>query len=259
MGLLALSCGAQQKQGRVVYERTVQLQMRMMGMGGMSGDAEHVIPRMRKDKLEVLFAGDKSLRRTVEDEMPDENPGEGGMQIRTMIAGANDVSFMNFATGQVTEQREFAGKEYIIADSIRKMSWKLTGETISILNYPCQKAVAQRIGKRTMMSMDNGQMKREEVADTSNITAWFTPSIPVPAGPEYQGQLPGLILGIDINNGRTIYKAIEVSDKTDLAAIKEPTKGKKLSADAFAKERDKMMEEMQRNNGGRGQTIRISN
>jgi len=182
------------------------------------------------------------------------------MQVRVMVAGANDVSFINFATGQVTEQREFAGKEYIIADSIRKMSWKLTGETITILNYPCQKAVAQRIGKRSMMSMDNGQMKREEVADTSNITVWFTPSIPVPAGPEYQGQLPGLILGIDINNGRTVYKAIEVSDKTDLAVIKEPTKGKKLSAEAFAKERDKMMEEMQRNNsGGRGQTIRISN
>lgn len=257
MGLLILSASGQQKQGKVVYERTVQMQMRMMGMGD---DMEHVLPRQRKDKLEVLFANDKSLRRTVEDETPDENTGEGGgMQIRMMVAGANDISFINFATGQVTEQREFAGKDYIIADSIHKLSWKLTGETSTILNYPCQKAVSQRIGKRMMMSMENGQMKRQEVADTSNITAWFTPSIPVPAGPEYQGQLPGLILGIDINNGRTVYKAIEVSEKTDLAVIKEPTKGKKLSAEAFAKERDKMMEEMQRNTGGRGQTIRISN
>ena len=256
MGLLILSASGQQKQGKVVYERTVQMQMRMMGMGD---DMEHIMPRQRKDKLEVLFANDKSLRRTVEDETPDENTEGGGMQIRMSVAGANDISFINFATGLVTEQREFAGKEYIIADSIHKLSWKLTGETTTILNYPCQKAVSQRIGKRTMMSMDNGQMKRQEVADTSNITAWFTLSIPVPAGPEYQGQLPGLILGIDINNGRTVYKAIEVSEKTDLAVIKEPTKGKKLSAEAFAKERDKMMEEMQRNNGGRGQTIRISN
>jgi GLPGLI family protein len=169
------------------------------------------------------------------------------------------VSFINFSNGQVTEQREFAGKNYIIADSIRKLSWKLTGETTTLLNYPCQKAVAQRIGKRSMMSMNNGQVKREEVADTSNITAWFTLSIPVPAGPEYQGQLPGLILAIDINDGRTVYKAIEVSDKTDIAAIKEPVKGKKVSAEEFTQERNKIMEEMQRNNGGRGMQIRVGN
>jgi GLPGLI family protein len=258
MGLLALAAGAQQKQGRVVYERTVQMQMRLQGMGDA---AEHIMPRQRKDKLEVLFGNDRSLRRTLDDETPDDNMSEGGggMQVRVMVAGANDVSYIDFSNGQVTEQREFAGKNYIITDSIHKLHWKLTGETATILNYPCQKALAQRIGKRSSMTMSNGQMKKEELADTSNITAWFTLSIPVPAGPEYQGQLPGLILGIDINDGRTVYKAIEVSDKTDIAAIKEPAKGKKVSAEAFAQERDKMIEEMQRNNGGRGMQIRVGN
>jgi len=255
MGLLLPAAHAQQKQGRVVYERTVQLQMRMQGMG--DGE-EHVLPRSRKDKLEVLFGNDKSLRRTLEDETPDEEGEGGGMKIRMFVAGGNDVSFVNFATGQVVEQREFAAKNYIIADSIHKLNWKLTGETTTILTYPCQKAVTQRISKRMTMSMENGQMKKEEVADTANIIVWFSPSIPVPAGPEYQGQLPGLILGIDISNGRTVYKAIEVSDKVDVSAVKEPSKGKKVTADEFAKERNKMMEEMQRNNGGRGQTIRIN-
>ena len=255
MGLLLLAANGQQKQGRVVYERTIQLQMRLQGMGD---EAEHMLPRSRKDKLEVLFGNDLSLRRTVEDERPDESEGEGGMKIQMFVAGQNDISFINFATGRTVEQREFAGKNYIIADSIRKLSWKLTGETITILNYPCQKAVAQRIGKRMSMTMENGQMKQQEVADTSNIIVWFTPSVPVPAGPDYQGQLPGLILGIDINDGRTVYKAIELSDKVDLSAVKEPSKGKKVTADEFATERNKLMEEMQRNNGGRGRTIKVS-
>lgn len=256
LGLALLPAIAQQKQGRVVYERTTQLQLRMRGME----EVEHVMPRQQKDKLEVLFGNDRSLRRSLADETPDDNMGEGGgMRINIMMAGASDVSFINFATGQVTEQREFAGKNYIVADSLHKLSWKLTGETTTILNYPCQKAVAQRIGKRSMMTAENGQVKKQEVADTSNIVVWFTLSIPVPAGPEYQGQLPGLILSIDVNDGRTVYKAIEVSEKTDMAAIKEPTKGKKLSAAEFNIERDKMIEEMQRNNGGRGRMIRVNN
>ncbi len=62
--------------------------------------------------------------------------------------------------------------------------------------------------------MDNGVMSRKQVPDTSNVIVWFTPAIPVSAGPDYEGQLPGLILQIDIN-GNTTYKAIEVSQKAD--------------------------------------------
>ena len=48
-----------------------------------------------------------------------------------------------------------------------------------------------------MMTMDNGKMERKEIDDTSIIVAWFTTDIPVSAGPEVQGQLPGLILGLE--------------------------------------------------------------
>ena len=255
MGLALLAARGQQKQGRVVYERTVQMQMRMQAGGE---EMEQMMPRTRKDKLEVLFGNDQSLRRTLEDDMPDELSSEsGGMHVRMMIAGANDITYVNFAKAETVEQREFGARNYIIADSIHKLNWKLTGETRTILNYPCQQAVAQRIGKRMMTSMENGEIKNKEVADTSNITAWFTLSIPVPAGPEYQGQLPGLILAVDVNNGRTVYQAVEVAPGVDLADIKAPSKGKKVSAEEFAKEREKVMKEMQRNAPGRGTTIRI--
>lgn len=250
MGLLLLTAHAQQKQGRVLYERTIQMDLHIEGLAPANDGP--ALPRSHKDKLEVLFGNDQSLRRTMDEEMPEEFSERAGVMHATMMVGdAADVTYNNFATGQVIDQREFGAKNYIVTDSIHKLNWKLTGKTSTILNYPCQEAVAQLIGKRAVIRMENDQLKTEEVPDTSSIVAWFTPTIPVPAGPEYQGQLPGLILGININDGRTIYTAIEVSGKTDVAAIKAPSKGKKVTVAAFNKERDKMIAEMQRNGGGR--------
>jgi GLPGLI family protein len=258
MGLALITANGQQMQGRVLYERITQMQMHFKSMG-MSENEEQLLPRSHKDKMEILFSNNQLLRRAVTDETPEDfTSDEGGMQIHTVVADANDVTYINFATGQVVAQREFAAKNYIIADSIHKLSWKLTGETSTILGYPCQQAIAQSIGKRNVTTMENGQMKRQEVPDTSNIMVWFTLSIPVPAGPEYEGQLPGLILGIDINAGHIAYKAVEVSPQADVAAIKQPSKGKKVTMEEFNKERDKTVAEMQRNNTGRGRMIQIN-
>ena len=73
----------------------------------------------------------------------------------------------------------------------------------------------------------------------------------------YQGQLPGTVLEIDVNNGRTSFKAVEISPKVDAAKIKEPTKGKKATAEEFAAEREKLMKDMQQNGGGPG-NIRVN-
>jgi GLPGLI family protein len=105
--------------------------------------------------------------------------------------------------------------------------------------------------------MDNGVMKREQVTDTVQVVAWFTDAIPVFAGPDiYQGQLPGTILELDVNNGRTTYVALSVSQDADVKNIREP-KGKKISPQEFAAEREKMMQEMEKNNGGGNFNIRV--
>ena len=56
-----------------------------------------------------------------------------------------------------------------------------------------------------------------------------------------------------------VYKAIEISTKADLASIKEPLKGKKVTPAEFNEERNKMMDEMQKNNQGGGNRIIIRN
>lgn len=246
---------AQQNSGTVIYERVTNMIARI-NMNGVESE----VPRTRKENYELKFGNNQSIWKTAEPENDDmQTSSDGGMQIRMVVAGNNDVIHCNFETGKRTEKREFLDKTFIVDDSISKMKWKMTGETKSILNHNCMQATTTRITTQMRMSMDDGKMERKEVQDTSNIVAWFTSDIPVPAGPgEYQGQLPGLILEMDISNGRQTLKATNIADAGDLSVIKEPTGKKHYTPEEFRKERDKMMKEMERNNQGGNRVIRMN-
>ena len=244
---------AQQRQGKVIYERTIQMEIRIND----NDEVSQMLPKTRTDKFELTFGNNQSLWKHIDEEEGNDEFGGNGMRINLVGPGQNDIVFNDFEKDRKIEQREMFDKKFIVADSIRKLNWKLTGETQTILGHICQKATAQNIARRMQMTMDNGKMERKEVIDTSLVIAWFTADIPVPAGPEVQGQLPGLILALDMNNGRMVYKAVEISPKADLASIKEPAKGKKVTPAEFNEERDKMMEEMQKNNTGGGNRIII--
>lgn len=245
----ALTFG-QQKEGTVTYERTTQIQIRF---AGANDEMQRMIPKSRTDKFELRFANNQSLwKMAPQDNNNDDNSfGGDGVRINMVVAGADDVMYCNFDAAKTVEQKEVFDKKFIVEDSIRPMKWKLSDETKTILNHTCRKATATQYNKRMTMNMDNGKMERKEVEDTSNIVAWFTTDIPVSTGPaEFQGQLPGLILEMDIHNGRQVYKALGISEKADVASIKEPSGKKRYTPDEFNKERDKMMEEMQKNNQG---------
>ena len=247
---------AQQKEGKVIYSRTMQMQIQI---ADGNEALQRAMPRSRTDKFELIYGNNKSIYQRIDEEISSDEAVGNGMQIRMVAQGANDIVYYDFATASRTDQREIFDKKFIVTDTISKLNWKLTGETKTILGYLTQQATAQRVGLRMQMNMENGKMERREVVDTTNLTAWFAPDIAIPAGPDVPGQLPGLILALDLNNGRVVYQALEVSPKANIAAIVPPTKGKKVTPAEFRTERDKMMAEMQKNNGGRGnQVIRMN-
>jgi GLPGLI family protein len=249
---------SQMKEGRVVYERTFQLPQRIFAN---NPDLAARLPKSRTDQYELLFGNNQTLWQYLPDANSegDGNTFAGGGMVFRFAGGGNDISYCNLDKGTRVDQREIADKNYVVTDSVRKLDWRLTGESKTILNYKAFKATAQRIGTRMQMSMENGEMKRQQVADTSSIIAWFTSDIPVAVGPgNYQGQLPGLILEVEENNGQTIFKAVEVSPKVSVSKIKEPKDGKKMTAAEFDKERDRVMQEMQKNMPN-GMRVRIQN
>jgi len=254
--LTILSVNAQLKEGKVSYQRTSSFQAHI----NINGE-DNMIPQTRKDNFELIFTSVQSLWKAAEEN--DDNiqtNDNGGMQIRMFAAGGNDVLYTNFETGKKTEKRELFDKTFIIDDSIRALKWKMTGETKTILNHPCMKATTTQIRQSTRMTMDNGKMERKEVSDTSQVIAWFASDIPVSAGPaEYQGQLPGLILELNVNDGRQVFVATEIAAKADIASIKEPSGKKHYTPEEYKKEADKMMKQMQENMQGGGQrTIRMN-
>jgi GLPGLI family protein len=251
-GMLS-SAFSQIKQGKIVYERKSQLQIQVNDPA-----FQNMVPKERKDKFELLFADNKTLWRATEEQPEEMNFDNGGAQIRIVTPGSNDVLYSDLIASRKVEQREVMTKQFTIEDSIRRYNWKIGSETRDILGYSCKKATTTRTSQSQRVSMDNGEMKREMVTDTLHIVAWFTDAIAVPAGPEnYQGQLPGAILEVDVNNGRTSITALEISPKVDSKEIKEP-KGKKITPEEYAKERDKMFKEMEKNSGG-NVNIRVGN
>ena len=251
----SLYAGAQMKEGKVVYERTIQMQFR--GGGGPPPEIANNMPRQRKDKFELSFTANQSLWESLPDMEDNNDPGNGNGNRMFMRFGGDDLTYTNLETGMRIDQRELSSKTYIVEDSVRKLNWKLTGETKTILGHTAQKATAERYGSRFIMAMENGEMKRQQQADTTQVTAWFAQDIPVPAGPEFQAQLPGLILELEMNNGRMVYKALEISPKVNANSIKQPKGGKHITAAEFNKEREKEMAEMRRNMP-RGMQVRVA-
>lgn len=251
--MITIIANAQQQQGKVIYQRIMQMHI----MLDNNDEISHMLPKSRTDEFELTFGNNQSIWKHIDDaDASDEiSGGGGGMHISIMTPGQNDIVFCDFSLGKKVEQKEIFDKKFVVTDSIKKLNWKLTGDTQTILNHVCQKAIAQMTGKRTEMNIDNGVMNKKEVNDTTNIIAWFTTDIPVSAGPEFPGELPGLILALEMNNGSVVYKATEISEKADLADIKEPTKGKKVTPDEFKAEREKLLQEMQKNSKGLGRVM----
>lgn len=250
-----LKINAQIKEGRIVYERVIQLSSFFRGDPAISDQ----MPKTRTDQFELLFANNQTLWQILPSAV-NEDPGTiaGNGVVLRFAGGGDEVSYQNIDKGIRIDQREVADRNFIVSDTITKVSWKLTDETDKILGYTVHKAVARQPVMRNRMVMENGEMKRESIPDTIRVIAWYTADIPVPVGPNFQGQLPGAILKLEINNGQTIFRATEATAKAVASKIKEPKDGKKLTAAEFIVERNKIMEEM-RKNMPPGNVIRMSN
>ena len=246
---------AQIQKGRVVYERVSKMQGMVRMRGGENPDVTRALNNSLTERFELLFGNNQSLWQKADDAIPEEEP-QGNVAIRMVVAGSDDVSHVDIATGKITGQVEVGGKNFIIEDSVAQISWKIGEETKTILGHICRKATAEVIGTRPRMQLVNGEMKREEVTDTTVSVAWFAADIPVFAGPVYPKQLPGLILELNINNGRTVYTAVELTEKIDVAKIKVPAKGKKITKEQLRTERENMMKQMQQNMRGGNFEIR---
>jgi GLPGLI family protein len=135
--------------------------------------------------------------------------------------------YKNTKDKKMIEDVEQFSKRFLVVEEMEQLQWELGMETKKIGQYTCYKA--------TLVKKDSTKTKDAKPAKKMlNITAWYTPQIPVSAGPNTYYGLPGLIL--ELNAGRTTMLCTEVTiSSQEVLEIEEPNKGKEVSREEYIK------------------------
>ncbi len=209
--------------GTVVYEQVIKLEIKLEGE---SAQFANMVPKERRTQKVLYFNPSGSLyeNKPTEEDQTMRTESGGAVMIR-MLEPDNKV-FTDLSGNRQVEKREFMTREFLIETTLDPSGWKLTGNQKMILNYPCQEAVKETKEGKT--------------------SVWFTPVIPVSAGPGVHNGLPGLVLAVDINDGKQTLIAISI-DLNPVAenVIVKPVKGKKVTREEF----DKIVEEKMKETG----------
>jgi hypothetical protein len=163
---------------------------------------------------------------------------EGGMVATRMMGfmggrGGDAVSgaYTDLTDDSYVEVREFLGRTFRIAAERPGFAWKLTGEAATFLGHPVYQAIATQ--------------------DSTTIEAWFTPDIPVSAGPAQYGGLPGLILTLAVDTNRVTYTATAVDLAAAVGPIKAPSEGSEITRAEYDRIVAEKQAEMARSRRGR--------
>ena len=254
-------------QGMAVYEsKTSNADMKTM-----MGRNKEITPEMQKmieDRMKGMFEKtfilnfDRSASIYKEEEKLEAPGSQTGMNSRMMnsFTGGGGTLYKNVKEKTFTVDKEFMGKEFLVKDSLSQLEWKMESETKQIGGYTCYKATAIKPVSKTSfkdfrLKEENKDDKKEAEKSTNfmdafeapkeiQVTAWYTPEIPINQGPDNYWGLPGLIL--EVSDGKTVILCSKIVMNTkDKKEIKEPKTGKVVTQKEFDEVMLKKMEELQ--------------
>lgn len=123
-------------------------------------------------------------------------------------ADEENTWFFDFTAQKMNVQKQIVGTNFVIADSIPNIEWKITNERREIAGYNCRKAVGK-------------------IFDDVYVFAFYTDDITITGGPCSINGLPGMILGLSIPRLYTSYIATKIDLKIKDSAIIKPIAAKK--------------------------------
>ena len=268
----SVSVFAQDFQGQAYYISKTNPDLDSWGGQNMSeAQKKQIMDRMRSmfEKTYILTFDKEASIFKEEDVL--EAPGQQsfGMWGNSFSAGPQ---YKNVKTQQFIQDQEFFGRQFLITDSLQKLEWKLGSETKQIGQYLCMKATAiKSVDEFDWRSMRRKNPKKEEkttktddtkssavsdeieVPKTIEVTAWYTPQIPVNQGPGEFWGLPGLILEVNADRTTILCNKITINPQQKIE-IQAPEKGKVISRadyNATVKQKMKEMREMYRGRGSK--------
>lgn len=263
---------AQKKfEGKATYMSKTTVDMSRFGQQVSEQQKKQWMARMKNFLEKTYTLNFNQSESSFKEEVKLDAPGAQGM--RWGRSNGQGSIYKNLKEKKMIEDTEQFSKRFKIVEEMELPQWEMTGETKQIGQYTAYKATMVKIDK----SIDWGSMfsrrgrrggdKKKDSTKTKEenkepkeegrklmVTAWYTPQIPVSAGPADYWGLPGLIL--ELNAGRTTMLCTEiVINPEEAIEIKKPTKGEEVSRDEYNKIIKKKTEEMRerfRNRRGRG-------
>lgn len=222
---------SQETSGTIIYDVKINLHKELTGERERF---KEFVPEYRTVPFELIFNEAQSVYRRYEDPAAMVQSGGRGGRFRMMMGGGSTV-FRDFDTQSKVEQREFMGKNFVITGNLDQQGWKVTGEAASISGYPCLKAT------------------QPDTANDRTLTAWFTPQVGVPTGPDSYAQLPGLVLQVESSDNSLTITPREIKwGEVDEKALDAPSKGKEITEEEYREMVRTTMENMRQQRGNRG-------
>lgn len=225
-----------QTTGTITYLETSKIEIHV---DGISEEMQAMLPKERTVKSELKFNQKNALVKNLKsNENSDIDQDINGARVVIKQSEPDNKTFFDLTANKIIDQKEFMERVFLIESDLKSQTWKITGQQKEILGYACLEA-----------ELTNSITKNK-------IKAWFCPTISVPVGPMALGNLPGIILAVDINDGKTSI----VAQKIDLSAVNEnelikPKDGKKVSKKEFNEIVEAKQKEMKEQYGGEGNVI----
>ena len=258
---------AQEFKGEATYKSKRQIDVKLDSTQMNSGLQDQVMEMLKKqfEKTHILTFNKEESVYIEEEKLSAPNPQ--GMQMVMVGSGGSDVLYKNLKEKRNTNMRETFSKLFLVKGELKEHEWTLESDTKNIGNYTCFKATMTRevedisSGFTIKIEQDSKEKEDEEKQmKTITITAWYTPQIPVSAGPAGYHGLPGLILETNDGSQTIICSKIVINPKKSNDII-EPTKGKEVTQEEFDAILIKKMKEMEEryspNGRGDGEHIEI--
>ncbi|WP_447641783.1 MULTISPECIES: GLPGLI family protein [Chitinophagaceae] len=221
--------------GKITFEKRVNMyaQMQQMFKGENDSWVDDVKDYFKKNNSQfqiaqyvLYFDNNKTLYKNLPSEEVKQN-------IWFMYNDEDNSTYSDFAKEECIRERHVYEDFFLLTDSCRKISWKITNETREIAGINCRRANAI-------------------IMDSVYVVAFYADEIITPGGPESFNGLPGMILGVALPYDHVTWFATKIeTDANAGKAIVPPTKGKKMNN----KEYVEILTPALKNWGNRGKNI----
>jgi GLPGLI family protein len=170
--------------------------------GSYAEQMKKAVPEYKTNFFNYEFENNKSIYA------PGRESNDKPSGFLGMPATDNEV-YSDYKTRKYIARKSVFEKTFLIEDSLRNTTWKITNDFREIAGFNCRRATTV-------------------IMDSVFVVAFYTDEIMISGGPESFNGLPGMIMGLVITRLHTTWYATKVQvNGVDEKNITPPKSGKK--------------------------------